>query len=1062
MRHHILKFIVGTALGLAVALLVAFNALLLWVATGPRSLDRLSPYIAASFQTPDHAYSVKIAQTWLIWDGWKHPIDIRLKNVTVLTKEGQIFSAFPEISLGIDVLSLARGRILPTSLTITHPVISLFQNEDRSISFGFRQENPAAPPPADTAAAPADVPATENMPATVPFATVLAPLIAPDEQGSLRKLRFITILDADVSVASARKGVFFKAGDATIVFKRNRQGVIQAAINAKISYDVNQSLVDAQFTFTKKNPIIEGEVSFSQLMPGTLAALFSDNNALAAAKLPLSGKSKLSLDMNGTLQRLNFVVDGGEGSIESDRLEAPLAVRTLHVEGQLSNNASDIQIDHLTADLDGAELAADGVVSLSNGDVAVRANCALKNVAAADVHLFWPPGLSPQSRAWVVGNISEGNVPQAEAHFNIAFGDLAKPLLPKEDIDAAITLEDAKIRYLPDHPEVSHVKGVIHVNAVSLEADIGSGDYMKETRLSNGKLLIDDLNADNPYIKVSFDAESSARDVVRLLGLPRLKHAARLNLHEESVVGSVKGTASLRFNFFAAHDEKGRAAEPDIAYDIAADLKGVAAPGFMQKFDIKNGDGKLTVDNKVIEFKGSGDVNGASVSNADVKYLFRPDKNFDTFIDIAATTPVEALPRFGYPQFPFLKGTLGIKASLKEGDAVEQSQAAIDLTNAVVTLPDFGWNKADKEAASLNITAEKKDGMVSLPSFDLKGKDMAAHGSAELNADLSDFKRVDMDKLRYGNTDLDNLVYEPIEGGWHIEAHGNSADIAAWLGNDRADDEHSFSFEHFPALELKADIGRVILGKAREVSAVKGEVSCDAELCGSATIGGKTADGKPFSFRILRNPKAVRQLSLHAQGAGAFLKAAGIFDGMEGGDLTIIGNYDDSGATSVLKGKGDVSEYTVHDAPILAKILSLASLTGFFDTLVGKGIHFDRLSAPFTLSKDVITLDNAKTHGDAIGMTIEGTITFPKRTLDLKGTVIPSYTLNSMLGKVPLVGSILTGGKGQGVFAARYSVEGSVKQPDVSVNPLAILTPGFLRGVFDIFDMPEKKGEETQ
>ncbi len=140
MLHKILKFIVGTALGLAVALLVAFNALLLWVATGPRSLDRFSPYIAASFQTPNQGYSVKIGQTWLIWDGWKHPIDIRLKKVTVLTKEGQVFSAFPEISVGIDIFSLLGGRILPTSLSINHPVISLFQNEDHSISFGFRKE----------------------------------------------------------------------------------------------------------------------------------------------------------------------------------------------------------------------------------------------------------------------------------------------------------------------------------------------------------------------------------------------------------------------------------------------------------------------------------------------------------------------------------------------------------------------------------------------------------------------------------------------------------------------------------------------------------------------------------------------------------------------------------------------------------------------------------------------------------------------------------------------------------------------------------------------------------
>ncbi len=761
--------------------------------------------------------------------------------------------------------------------------------------------------------------------------------------------------------------------------------------------------------------------------------------------------------------RLGFAIDGGKGTIESDRLEKPLNVDALHVEGKLSNNASDIQIDHLTADFNGFELTADGVVSLSNGDMSIRGNGVLSNVRAGDVHLLWPPSLSPESRQWIITNIPDGKVTSAEVHVNIPFGDRAKPQLPKEDVDAAISLEGAKIRYLPDHPEVSHVKGVVHVDAVTLEADIQSGDYMKETKLSNGKVLIDDLNASNSYIKVSFDADTTAKDVVKLLGLPRLKHAARLNLHEESVEGSVHGHAALGFNFFRSAQGCERPPEVTMifAYDIAAELKNVSAPEFMKKFDIKNAAGKLTVDNKDLEFKGGGDVNGASVSSADVKYVFKPDKGLDTFIDvIAATAPVEALPRFGYPQFPFLKGTLGVKASVKQGDTIQQSQATIDLADAVVTLTNFGWTKPDKEPATFDITAEKKDGAVSIPSFRLKGKDMDAHGSAALNADLSDFKRVEMDSLRYGNNDLDSVVYEPLENGWHIEAHGTSADLSSWLGHDGAEGDHSFSFEHFPALQLKADVGRVILGKGRELSAVKGDVDCSAQLCNSANIGGKTADGKPFVFRILRNPKGVRQMSLHAQSAGAFLKAVGIFDGMTGGDLIITGNYNDNGQSSILKGRGDITEYTVHDAPILARILSLASLTGFFDTLVGKGIHFDRLTAPFTLSKDVITLDNAKTHGDAIGMTVEGTITFPKRTLDLQGTIVPSYTLNSLVGKVPLVGHILTGGDGQGLFAARYSVRGSTKEPDVSVNPLSMLTPGFLRGVFDIFDMPGKKGEE--
>jgi hypothetical protein len=37
------------------------------------------------------------------------------------------------------------------------------------------------------------------------------------------------------------------------------------------------------------------------------------------------------------------------------------------------------------------------------------------------------------------------------------------------------------------------------------------------------------------------------------------------------------------------------------------------------------------------------------------------------------------------------------------------------------------------------------------------------------------------------------------------------------------------------------------------------------------------------------------------------------------------------------------------------------------------------------------------------------------------------------------------------VFAASYTLAGPLENPDVSVNPLTALTPGFLRGLFGIF-----------
>lgn len=1030
-RSKIVKFTAGLSLGLLIAALAAFNTLLIWVATGPRSLETLSPYITAALQPVDQRFKVNIGETWLIWDGWQHPIDIRLRNVAVVTKEGEVFSTFPEISLGVDMFSLPFGRILPTSLSIIHPILSLYQNEDRSISFGFTEQG--SMPALDEAIA------AEQL----PFSTLLEPLLSPRSDSNFRKLELVNIRDADISVGNVRKGVFFQARNVDILLKRSGQGAVQISTGARIDYEEYHSDISAKLSMSQQIPTIDGTVEFTKLRPGTLAKLFADNSVLQALNFPVSGKGQLTLSKEGDLQRLFFVLDGSRGSIKSDRLDGIIPVTAFHAEGQVNNNAKDIQINKLTANMDGTLLAAAGVISLMPEDISVRGNVSLQQVPGENVRLFWPQGLAPMTREWVLTNITGGVVPEASAKINIQPGDLAKAVLPKEAVDANIQVDGVEVQYLEEHPKAKNVKGVIHVDGVSLDTKIVSADYMASTKMSNGSVLIADLNADNPHILVNFDAETSAKDVVHFLGLPRLKHAKRLNL-TESVEGNVKGSVSLGFDFFAPRDEVGNViGETDVDFSVQAELKNITQAGFMNKFDISQASGNMTVTPQAIDYTGSGTVNGASASAATVKYLFQPENNFDTFIDVKAIAPVESLPKFGYTLPMLTDGSLVVEASLKQGANVETSKVALDLTGSAIRAASIGWEKPVGQPATLDMATEKKDGVLTISQLHLKGKDIEAKGKATLNKEMTALSRIELNQYRFGATDLDSVTYAELPGGYALQAAGAVADVSHHMQG-----EEGFSFEHFPAMQLKLDIGRVITGGKQELVGVKGALECDIKLCSQANMTGKTGE-KPFAIRILRNPKGKRQLSIRAENAGAFLQAMDIFDGMEGGDLTITGNYDDSGPHSVLNARMDINEHVIKDAPILAKILSLASLTGFFDTLQGNGIRFKKLAAPFTLANDVITFEKAKTYGSAIGMTAQGTITMPKTVLAIEGTVVPSYSLNSVLGKVPIVGQVLTGGEGQGVFAASYSVKGTDKDPEVSVNPLSILTPGFLRGLFD-------------
>ncbi|MFP3422545.1 AsmA-like C-terminal domain-containing protein, partial [Bacillus sp. SIMBA_161] len=84
----------------------------------------------------------------------------------------------------------------------------------------------------------------------------------------------------------------------------------------------------------------------------------------------------------------------------------------------------------------------------------------------------------------------------------------------------------------------------------------------------------------------------------------------------------------------------------------------------------------------------------------------------------------------------------------------------------------------------------------------------------------------------------------------------------------------------------------------------------------------------------------------------------------------------------------------------------------------------------------------------ALGLTTKGEVDLDAGQLDLTGVVVPAASTNRVLADIPVLGKLLTGGEGEGLFAVTYDVTGPLNQPKVDVNPLSALAPGFLRGLF--------------
>jgi hypothetical protein len=232
------------------------------------------------------------------------------------------------------------------------------------------------------------------------------------------------------------------------------------------------------------------------------------------------------------------------------------------------------------------------------------------------------------------------------------------------------------------------------------------------------------------------------------------------------------------------------------------------------------------------------------------------------------------------------------------------------------------------------------------------------------------------------------------------------------------------------------------------------QASNDGRINRQLHLAARPGSGGPFIIDIAPS-LAGRTLTGSADDAGGLLRALDMVADMQGGTMKLSGRYDDTKADHPLTGTADITDFRMTKAPGLAKLLQAMTLYGLVELVRGPGLGFSRLEAPFRLAGDRLDLNDARAFNASLGMTAKGAIDMGTQRCDISGTIVPAYFFNSMLGNIPLVGRLFSAERGGGLLAANYTLRGDCNDPDVGVNPLSALTPGFLRGIFGLFDQPD-------
>ena len=209
-----------------------------------------------------------------------------------------------------------------------------------------------------------------------------------------------------------------------------------------------------------------------------------------------------------------------------------------------------------------------------------------------------------------------------------------------------------------------------------------------------------------------------------------------------------------------------------------------------------------------------------------------------------------------------------------------------------------------------------------------------------------------------------------------------------------------------------------------------------------------------MSINQINNEKKV--LHVISDRAKPFVKNFKFIKGFEGGKL----NYESEISKKSSEANLIITNFKVSKVPVLAQLLTLASLQGIANTLSGEGIDFETYEMKFNTKDNILNIEEAYASGPAVSILLDGYIDKGK-TVSLRGTLVPAAWLNSIINKIPIVGKILVGEKsGEGVVGVSFKMKGPPKNIKTTVNPLKTLTPRFI--VRAIEKMKKNKKEKTK
>jgi Protein of unknown function/AsmA-like C-terminal region len=1026
-RAHV-RFLRDLAIGVATILLVILAAVgaFAWrLSQGPVVLDRVTPYLASALSSGPNGVVVTIDHTVLTWAHGGLHLFARGVHLNQPTSGARL--TFQAMEIVLSPWAVLQGRLAPSRIVLDRPVLRVVRAPDGSFRLALGEQK------------------AEGKTAEFWGARLARDVAEPlGSGGPLSYLTNFSMNEATLIVDDKSLGVTWRADRLDLAMRRSANG-IDGTMQLAVGIAGKQAVLRGRLDYRPAGEL-SVKIDFNDLNPAVFAPAAPALEPLGVVNLPVSGEMALGFDVNTLDIDVAFIdVRFGAGSLRQENLpDGAVPVSGGLLRASYNPAAGRVDIEELDLDIGGPRASVQGEVdNLGKGLLAgswpqtfdVAAHLTAKSVPVDALPHLWPEHIGPHTRHWITTRVHDGVIDSMDAVLAMHVDTSALKPVDVTKFTGTGSYHDLTIEYFPPLEPVRGVSGTVNFDRKQMNFAPTSGHVLGgQATVASVKLY--NLDTNNEMGDIDVTLNGPLHDALKVLDTKPLEYAKALGLDAEHAHGSF--TAHVFFRLPLKHDLNFE----EVEYRTEAQLSDVAIPHAFFHQDLSDGNFKMTLDRSALTLDGTAAIEGTPAKLTWIENFAgkgpRRRYTVDARLDDAGRTRLGLdLGSYATMKGPIAVGLVYEQARNLRADAM----ITANLKDAAVEIPKLGWHKLAGRPAMVKFTLGLLgDELTSIRNASLTGSGIDAQLSASF--DKAGLVRADLPRIVAGNTNA-RATLTRSGNGWSVDVSGASYDASGIL-NEASRQTGTGE----PPLAIHATLGRLVLGSGRQLTNFTAHLQSNGPHWQQAQIDGTLAEGKKLAVRF-GSGNGPGKFDLTADDFGALLRLLDITGDVEGGTFSVTGKAVDEGGRRVLKGSFDGANYRVVRAPLLVRLLTLVSFTGVTNLLTGgSGIPFSNLQGDIVYGPGLIKITNMRAYGGAIGISVDGTVDSDANTLDASGTVVPANILNTVIGDIPVIGSLLMGGEGQGIIGANFRIGGPIDNPQIAVNPLSVLAPGFLRNLF--------------